>query len=50
MSRSQDEPPYEFEKQFILRLPLVRNPCISGQISSGHKYQPCLDSVALLII
>lgn len=38
MSKSQDEPPHELENQFILRLPLVRNPFISDQISSVHMY------------
>ncbi|KAK2504474.1 hypothetical protein MC885_013561 [Smutsia gigantea] len=34
MSQSQNEPPHKLGNQFILRLPLVRNPCVSDQISS----------------
>nr|XP_030696407.1 transcription initiation factor TFIID subunit 7-like [Globicephala melas] len=35
MSRSQDEPPYEFEKQFILRLPLEHASTARKIIRSG---------------
>uniref|UniRef100_A0A8C0K3Q0 TATA-box binding protein associated factor 7 like n=1 Tax=Canis lupus dingo TaxID=286419 RepID=A0A8C0K3Q0_CANLU len=33
MSKTQDEPPHELENQFILRLPLVRNPYVNFNFS-----------------